>query len=305
MKYRPLGSTGLVVSEIGFGSWAISGAGYGSTNDKESKKTLHTALDLGVNFIDTADSYGKGHSEKLIGEVLNERKDKDTIVCTKFGWDFYADKGIKSNLKKEYILFAVEQSLKRLNRDTLDIYLIHSQDPKNILNQEVFSTLESLVDQGKIKFYGMSVSSYHAINSIPLIKGTNCNIIELKFNLLEKETKNIFSEINNIHNIGIIVREPLSNGLLTGKYNKSSKFPKNDHRNGWNKEYLKKQIEKVQEIKKYFKSNSELIKASLKYVLQQQGVSVIIPGAKNIKQVKENISSIDYNLDSITFSYLQ
>lgn len=305
MKYRPLGSTGLVVSEIGFGSWAISGAGYGSTNDKESKKTLHTALDLGVNFIDTADSYGKGHSEKLIGEVLYERKDKDSIICTKFGWDFYDDKGIKSNLKKEYILFAVEQSLKRLNRDTLDIYLIHSQNPKNILDQDVFSTLESLVDQGKIKFYGMSVSSHHAINSIPLIKGTNCSILEFKFNLLEKETKNIFSEINNIHNIGIIVREPLSNGLLTGKYNKSSKFPKNDHRNGWDKEYLKKQIEKVQELKKYFKSNSELIKASLKYVLQQQGVSVIIPGAKNIEQVKENISSIDYNLDSITFSYLQ
>jgi len=305
MKYRPLGSTGLVVSEIGFGSWAISGAGYGSTNDKESKKTLHTALDLGVNFIDTADSYGKGHSEKLIGEVLYERKDKDSIICTKFGWDFYDDKGIKSNLKKEYILFAVEQSLKRLNRDKLDIYLIHSQNPKNILDQDVFSTLESLVDQGKIKFYGMSVSSHHAINSIPLIKGTNCSILEFKFNLLEKETKNIFSEINNIHNIGIIVREPLSNGLLTGKYNKSSKFPKNDHRNGWDKEYLKKQIEKVQELKKYFKSNSELIKASLKYVLQQQGVSVIIPGAKNIEQVKENISSIDYNLDSITFSYLQ
>ncbi len=305
MKYRPLGSTGLVVSEIGFGSWAISGAGYGSTNDKESKKTLHTALDLGVNFIDTADSYGKGHSEKLIGEVLYERKDKDSIICTKFGWDFYDDKGIKSNLKKEYILFAVEQSLKRLNRDTLDIYLIHSQNPKNILDQDVFSTLESLVDQGKIKFYGMSVSSHHAINSIPLIKGTNCSILEFKFNLLEKETKNIFSEINNIHNIGIIVREPLSNGLLTGKYNKSSKFPKNDHRNGWDKEYLKKQIEKVQELKKYFKRNSELIKASLKYVLQQQGVSVIIPGAKNIEQVKENISSIDYNLDSITFSYLQ
>ena len=161
------------------------------------------------------------------------------------------------------------------------------------------------MDQGKIKFYGMSVSSHHAINSIPLIKGTNCSILEFKFNLLEKETKNIFSEINNIHNIGIIVREPLSNGLLTGKYNKSSKFPKNDHRNGWDKEYLKKQIEKVQELKKYFKSNSELIKASLKYVLQQQGVSVIIPGAKNIEQVKENISSIDYNLDSITFSYLQ
>ena len=199
MKYRPFGSTGLVVSEIGFGSWAISGAGYGSTNDKESKKTLHTALDLGVNFIDTADSYGKGHSEKLIGEVLYERKDKDSIICTKFGWDFYDDKGIKSNLKKKYILFAVEQSLKRLNRDTLDIYLIHSQNPKNILDQDVFSTLESLVDQGKIKFYGMSVPSHHAINSIPLIKGTNCSILEFKFNLLEKETKNIFSEINNIH----------------------------------------------------------------------------------------------------------
>jgi aryl-alcohol dehydrogenase-like predicted oxidoreductase len=129
LRYRKLGRTDLLVSEIGFGAWAISGRGYGPTDDGESMRTLHRALDLGVNFIDTADSYGDGHSEELIGRVLRERGDRETLIATKVGWDFYSPGGMRGNLKRRYIHFAVEESLKRLGRDRIDLYQVHNSKP--------------------------------------------------------------------------------------------------------------------------------------------------------------------------------
>jgi aryl-alcohol dehydrogenase-like predicted oxidoreductase len=141
-----------LVSEIGFGTWGISGRGYGPTDDTESIRTLHKALDLGVNFIDTADSYGDGHSEELIGKVLKERGDKETIIATKFGWDFYGRGGIRSNLRRDYISFALEQSLKRLRRDRIDIYQIHNSKPDAIKKHGVYETLDELKKQGRSGF---------------------------------------------------------------------------------------------------------------------------------------------------------
>lgn len=149
MRYRKLGRTDLLVSEIGFGAWAISGRGYGPTDDGESMRALHRALDLGVNFIDTADSYG--HSEELIGRVLRESGDRETLIATKVGWDFYSPGGMRGNLKRRYIHFAVEESLKRLGRDRIDLYQVHNSKPDTIEREDVYETLDGLKKTGEDK----------------------------------------------------------------------------------------------------------------------------------------------------------
>lgn len=297
MNYRNLGSTGLKVSEIGFGAWAIGGAGYGDTDDKESKKALNRALDLGVDFIDTADSYGNGHSEKLIGEVLKSRRDKQTLICTKFGWDFYSKSGIKSNLKREYIRFALQKSLERLKRDVIDVYLIHSSNPKKIKQYGVIETLKELKKEGKIRFFGISILDYYFENTLADINILKPEVVEVKFNLLQNNATTELFDLCSTKGIGIIVREPLANGLLSGKYNKDGRFAKNDHRNGFKKELFENQINSVNLLKNYFKSNAEMIRGSIKYTLEFAGVSVVIPGAKTEAQVGENISSANYDFN--------
>lgn len=302
MNYRYLGSTGLKVSEIGFGSWAIGGAGYGDTDDKVSKKALNKALDLGVNFIDTADSYGNGHSEEIIGEVLEARRDTETLVCTKFGWDFYSRSGIKSNLERNYIRFALQKSRDRLKRDIIDVYLIHSSNPKNIEHYGAVDTLNELKSEGLIRYLGISISEYYFEHTLPVIENLNPDVIEVKFNLLCNDAKAELFNLCYNKGIGIIVREPLANGLLSGKYSKDSRFLKNDHRNGFKKEFLEQQINKVNMIKKYFRSNSEMIRGAIKYTLEFPQVSVVIPGAKTVQQVEQNISSLDYDFNLGNFN---
>lgn len=294
MKLKRLGKTNLLVSEIGFGAWAISGRGYGPTDDKESIHALHRALDLGVNFIDTADIYGDGHSEELIGRVLKERADKETLIATKFGWDFYRDGGIRSNLKRNYILFALEKSLKRLGREWIDIYQIHNSKPDDIERDNVYETLDELKKQGKIRFYG--VSAYYVEDGIEAIKTGKPDTIQIIYNILEPEAEEKLFPLVIKNDIGIIAREPLASGLLTGKYNENSKFPKTDHRHGWDKKFLEEGARKVNSLKFLKKDGQTLIQSALRFSLSHKAVSVVIPGAKTVKQVEENISAAQAQL---------
>ncbi len=289
MRLKRLGKTNLLVSEIGFGAWAISGRGYGPTDDKESMSALHRALDLGVNFIDTADIYGDGHSEELIGRVLIERNDKETFIATKFGWDFYRDGGIRSNLKRNYISFALEKSLKRLKRDWIDIYQIHNSKPDDIERDNVYETLDELNKQGKIRFYG--VSAYYIKDGISAIKTGKPETVQVIYNILEEEAEEKLFPLAIKNDIGIIAREPLAGGLLTGKYNENSKFPKTDHRRGWDKKFLEEGAGKVSKLEFLKKEGQTLIQSALKFSLSHKAVSVVIPGAKTVKQVEENISA--------------
>lgn len=295
MKLKRLGRTNVLVSEIGFGAWAISGRGYGPTDDKDSIRALHRALDLGVNFIDTADIYGDGHSEELIGRVLRERNDKEAIIATKFGWDFYRDGGIRSNLKRNYISFALEKSLKRLGREWIDIYQIHNSKPDDIERDNVYETLDEFKKQGKIRFYG--VSAYYVEDGIEAIKTGKPDTIQIIYNILEQEVEEKLFPLAIKNDIGIIAREPLASGLLTGKYNENSKFPKTDHRHGWSKKFLEESARKVSRLKFLEKEGQTLIQAALRFSLSHKAVSVVIPGAKTINQVEENISAAEAELN--------
>jgi len=296
MKLRKLGRTNLLVSEIGFGAWAISGIGYGPTDDIESIRTLHRALDLGVNIIDTADSYGNGHSEELIGRVLKERGDKETIITTKVGWDFYRKNGIRGNLKREYIFFALEHSLKRLKRDWIDIYQVHLSKPDSLVNLEVYETMDELKTQGKIRFYGVSAS--YARDGIAAIATGKPDIIQIAYNMLEQEAEKELFPLAMKNEIGIIAREPLACGLLTGNYNENSLFLKSDHRRGWSKSYLMDSMEKVKKLMFLKSQEKTLIQASLRFCLSHEAVSAVIPGAKRVYQVEENIGSTKVQLSS-------
>lgn len=296
MKYRKLGRTNLLVSEIGFGTWGISGIGYGSTDDNESLRTLHTALDLGINLIETADSYGNGHSEELIGRLLKERGDKDTIIATKFGWDFYRPDGIRCNLKRDYIFFAVEQSLKRLGRDWIDIYQVHNSKPDLIINNKVYETLDELRNQGKIRFYG--VSALRLDDGIEAISSEKPDVIQIRYNLLDQKAENAIFPLALQKKTGVIVREPLSSGLLTGKYDSRSSFPKNDHRRGWSRNFLEETAMKVKKLEFLQSPDKTLTQAALIFTLSHQAVSSVIPGSKTVKQLCENLEAASVKLDS-------
>lgn len=303
MKYRKLGSTNLLVSEIGLGTLGISGLGYGSTDDKESIRTLHKALDLGINLIDTADSYGNGHSEELIGRVLRERGDKDTIIATKFGWDFYRPDGIRCNLKRDYIYFALEQSLKRLGRDWVDIYQIHNSKPDLIIKNKVYETLDELKNQGKIRFCGVSAS--HIEDGIRAITSGKPDVIQVRYNLLDQKAEKTIYPLALQKAMGIIVREPLACGLLTGKYDSKSKFPKNDHRRGWNRDFLEEMVMKVNKLEFLKSPETTLTQAALSFILSHESVSSVIPGSKTVKQLCENIRASSIKLDSFEFEEIK
>lgn len=286
MKYRKLGSTNLLVSEIGLGAWGISGIGYGPTDDSESISTLHEALDIGINLIDTADSYGKGHSEELIGRVLRERRDKDTIIATKVGWDFYRPDGIRCNLTREYINFAVEKSLKRLGRDWIDIYQLHNSKPDLIVKNEVYDTLDELKQRGTIRFYGVSASNID--DGTEAILSGKPDVIQVRYNLLDQKAETKIFPLALQKGIGVIVREPLASGLLTGKYGPGTLFPKSDHRRGWRRNFLEDTLKKVRRLEFLEGPEKTVTQAALSFILSESAVSSVIPGSKTVKQLREN-----------------
>jgi aryl-alcohol dehydrogenase-like predicted oxidoreductase len=303
LKYRKLGSTNLLVSEIGFGTWGISGLGYGSTDDNESIRTLHKALDIGINLIDTADSYGNGHSEELIGRVLKARGDKDTIIATKFGWDFYRPDGIRCNLNRDYIYFALEKSLKRLGRDWIDIYQIHNSKPELIIKNRVYETLDELKKQGKIRFCGVSAS--HIDDGIEAISSGKPDVIQVRYNLLDQKAEKTIFPLALQKRIGIIVREPLACGLLTGKYDSRSIFPKSDHRRGWNRNFLEETVIKVRKLEFLKGPEKTLTQAALGFILLHKAVSSVIPGSKTVEQLRENFEASRVKLNPFEFQEIK
>ncbi|MFN8578171.1 MAG: aldo/keto reductase [Candidatus Sericytochromatia bacterium] len=291
MKYRILGKTGLKVSEIGFGAWAIGGNqfgnSYGPVDDSQSIKSLVYAYESGCNFFDTADLYGHGHSEEIIGKFIKSIDREKTIIATKVGCDFYGY-GLKMNFESDYINLALEQSLKRLNTDYIDIYQLHNPSLDIIRNSDAFETLNDLKKQGKIRYIGICIDE--AIEGIEAIK-QNIDTMQLMYNALEPDMKNeLFSYIEN-YNIGLIAREPLSNGILTGKYTENTYFPFGDIRHAWPITYLRYKTNSAKALRRFLRDDLDsLTKLSLKFVLADKNVSVTIPGCKTLEQTIENMS---------------
>jgi len=306
MKERRLGKTGLRVSEIGFGCWAIGGNAYGAVRDEDSLDALEAAWDSGVNFFDTADTYGEGHSEELLGKFLKGKSRDRLTLATKCGWDFYpASKdrasfrgpsekinhvGHRKNFDPGYIRFACEQSLKRLGTDVIDLFQLHNPSLELIQKGDPISVLEGLRKEGKIRFIGISVHT--EAEALAVLEDPRVQTIQVIFNLLDQRmAEKVFPEAKR-EEVGVIVREPLASGLLSGKYTPSHEFPKDDHRRRWGLEKREADWQKVGLVQKTLGPKAmSLAKAALEFILEYEAVSTAIPGAKTSAQVLKNIAA--------------
>jgi aryl-alcohol dehydrogenase-like predicted oxidoreductase len=312
MKYRKLGVKGPEISTVGFGAWGISGRDWGSTDDKNSRKAIHEALDAGVNFIDTADVYGFGHSEELIRQVLDERSDRDRIViATKAGNNFYKFAGqfhkttpINNDYSVKHLEFAVEQSLRRLNREILDIFQLHSPGLEILERDEPWLALERLKKAGKIKHAGWSIQSFEETNQAHILERHHeiLDIVQVRFNLLERKAEDILLPMALMYGTGVIVRIPLLFGLLSGKFNQKSTFGENDHRRtNLSPEKLKAYIKDFAAYQPVFEKYPDFSSAqlSLRFCIAHPACHVVIPGGKTQNQVLENVKASD--LDFIPY----
>ena len=277
MKYRTLGKTGLKVSEIGFGAWAIGGNAfgnsYGPTDDKTSVDAVRKALDLGCNFFDTADAYGHGHSEELIGKALKDRRD-DAVIATKAGADFYHDPA-RMNFSPDYLAFALGKSLERLQTDHVDLYQLHNPPIQLLRNGKIFEGLERLLDSGKARYYGISI--HDPEEGILAIKNGRPSTIQVVFNILRQEAKNKLFQAARDNDVAIIAREPLSNGFLSGKFTDDSTFPAGDIRFNFPRSYFHALVKASQQLKFLQSGTRTLAQAALRFVLDHKEVSVTIP----------------------------
>ena len=301
MKYREFSNVGWKVSEIGIGCWAI-GSEWGDVSPENAKDALFTSLDNGVNFFDTADVYGDGRSEKFIGEILKNTKEK-IYVATKAGrrLDPHVSKGY--NLKN--IEAFIDRSLLNLGIDTIDLLQLHCPPSDICGKSETYEMMDEIVKKGKIKYYGVSVEKVS--EALDAIKFPNVKSIQIIFNIFRQKPNEIFFKEAKKNNVAIIVRVPLASGLLTGKMNLNSSFPKNDHRNyningdsfdvgetfsGIN---FHKGIEAVNELKTLLPQDFSLTDLALKWILSHDEVTVVIPGAKNKLQAQLNTRASEMN----------
>lgn len=300
MKYRQFGATDLYVSEIGFGAWAIGGPamagdtpiGWGHVNDDTSRAALNKALELGINFYDTADFYGLGHSEKLLGEVHG--KNKDVLFATKVGHKLDEKGNILLDYSKEHILKACDESLKRLNRDYIDFYQLHSARLEHLEKGECIEAMELLQKQGKIRYWGISLNTFDPFPEAEFfIENEIGQGFQLVLSFVNQRALPVLQRASE-KGLGIIARMALHFGLLTGKYTSESEFPENDHRSfRLNKAILKELEPHLNFFWKYCEvyeiSKTEL---ALSFPLSYPEVSTVIPGIKTPEQAAQNCGKI-------------
>ena len=299
MEYRKFGNTSLIVSEVGFGAWAIGGGamigttsiGWGDADDNESVKAIHASLDAGINFFDTADIYGLGHSEELLGKTIGNRK--DIIIATKVG-NVSRNEQFTTDYSKDYILEACETSLKRLNRTTIDYYQLHSARIAHLQNGECIEAMKKLKEQGKIRYWGLSLNTFDPLPEADFLLNNNLgNGFQLVLNMLNQKALPLVSKASE-KGYGIIARMALQFGLLTGKFDKGVSFAANDHRKnrltGEVIEAANKSLAPVWTLcEKYNCSKTQL---ALSFVLSYPGVSTIIPGIRTVEQVHLNTTGL-------------
>lgn len=292
MRYRKLGTTGLEVSEVGFGAWAIGGEDYGPTDDAESVAALERAYDLGVNFFDTSDMYGAGHSEILVGRAL-KGKNPPGIVATKVG--FVGRRGShRKDFSRAHVEQAVEQSLRRLGREAVDFYQLHNPTLSDLGDGELFGIMDGLVAAGKIRFWGVSIGTRDTVEiARRAMAWPSAAGIQIICNLLQRSTLESLREEIGERKIGVVARAPLEYGLLTGKFSPETRFPPSDQRSWrWTRGEFSRRLEQVERLRE-FSSGGRLSPAqvAIGFVLSYAEVSVVICGAKRPSQVEENAAT--------------
>jgi aryl-alcohol dehydrogenase-like predicted oxidoreductase len=299
MKYRALGRTGWNVSEISFGAWAIGGS-WGSVDDADSLAALNRAIDCGVNFIDTADVYGMGRSEKLIAQLKRDRKE-EIVVATKAGRRLPAQTA--GGYNRANLTSFIEDSLRNLSVDCLDLVQLHCPPTDVYYRPEVFGILDDLAAAGKIRYYGVSVERVE--EALKAIEYPNVQTVQIIFNCFRLRPGGLFFAEAEKKRVGILARVPLASGLLGGKLTRVSTFEKDDHRN-FNRHGeafdvgetfsgvdYETALAAVEEIRSLVPSGVSMAQFALRWILMFPAVSCAIPGSKRPRQAEENCAASD------------
>jgi aryl-alcohol dehydrogenase-like predicted oxidoreductase len=292
VKYRILGESGLRVSEIGFGTWGLGGTAYGKVDDDESMRALEKALDLGINFFDTSDIYGDGHSETVLGKALAGRR-KDTVIATKFGTLPHYGFHMPQDFSPAHIKKAIEASLKRLGTDYVDLYQLHSPLLREIDIAAVKRTLENLKAEGKIRHYGASVRS--PADGLAAVEEFGFQVVQVNYNVIDQRAReNGLFALAGRGKAGLIGRTPLCFGFLTGRLSGDTAFESLDHRANWPKEQLKRWADSVGLFQEIIRSRSWTpAQFALRFCLDFPALSTIIPGILSVEHAVENAGASD------------
>ncbi len=295
MRLRKFGKTGLTVSEIGMGTWELGGREWGDIGEKEAVDLLRYAFEKGVTYYDTADQYGGGRAERLLGEAFSALGTR-VLIATKLGYELDSDGWISQggkvpafNASRDYIRQAVEGSLTRLKRDVIDIYQFHTPPPAEIWD-EAFGTMEELKSEGKIRFYGLCLGN--EAQAIKAIDETGITSLMLTYNILNQGMAKTVMETAAKKGIAVVVRQPLSSGLLSGKLNADTEFAENDYRKTWSREKFLADLEKVDKIKAVISGKARsLPQAALKFILAHPAVCSVTPGMMTPAQVDDGVAT--------------
>jgi aryl-alcohol dehydrogenase-like predicted oxidoreductase len=302
MKYRILGKTNLNVSEISFGAWGIGGGMWKGSDDAESMRTLHRAVDLGVNFIDTALAYGRGHSEQLIGSLLKERKER-LYVATKIPpknqlWPARAGSSEEDAFPKDYIIECTEKSLKNLGTECLDVQQFHVWLDEWLHEGDWWEAIQKLKEQGKIRAFGVSINDHAPETALELVRSGLADTVQVIYNIFDQSPEQKLFPVCQEKKVGVIVRVPFDEGGLTGRITRETTFPERDWRNRYFRDDRKKQVwEKAQELQKLLNGEAKsLPELALRFCLSHPAVSTIIPGMRTVDHVESNIAVSDGRL---------
>ena len=300
MNYRNLGNTGMRVSEISLGTWAL-GDGWGTVSDEDAYATLNHTIDSGVNFLDTADVYGDGRSEKLIGRLLEDRPDDEIFVATKAGRRL--DPHTAEGYNHDNLSAFVERSLTNLGVEALDLLQLHCPPTQAYWQDETFEALDNLVEAGKVKHYGVSVEKVEEARRALEYPGVET--VQIIFNIFRQKPAEEFFPLAEEKTVGILARVPLASGLLSGKMSLDREFPEDDHRN-FNRDgaafdkgetfsgvSFERGLEAAEELKELVPDGYTLAQFALRWILMHPAVSCAIPGAKSPEQAADNIAAAE------------
>jgi aryl-alcohol dehydrogenase-like predicted oxidoreductase len=312
MQYRTLGRTSWKVSTISFGAWAIGGT-WGPVEDKESLSALHRAVDLGVNFFDTADVYGDGRSERLLAQLRKERKEQ-IIIATKIGRRL--DPHVASGYNRQNLTAFIERSLKNLNTEAIDLVQLHCPPTEVFYMPEVFGVLDDLKVTGKIRHYGVSVEKVE--EALKAVEYPGVQSVQIIFNMFRQRPADLFFTEAKHRQVGILARLPLSSGMLAGKMNRQTSFTAEDHRsfNRHGEAFDRGEtfsgvdfeigLQAVEDLRPLVPQGVSMAQMAMRWILMFDAVTCAIPGAKRPAQVEENVKTAELPpLDVVTMEKIR
>jgi len=299
LKYKKLGKSGIEVSEIGFGAWTIALNWWGKEiEEDEAKRMLKKAYDCGINFFETGDMYGKGKSERLIGETFKDMRN-EVVISTKYGYDFESadqigHKELPQKFDDMFTRHALEKSLERLQTNFVDMYGLHNPKMTHIHDDQIFKTLDNLISEKKIKTYQIALGPAIGWTKEGLDAMTRKNVtaVQTVYNILEQTPGNELINSGIKNNVGILVRVPDASGILTGKVNAETKIDEKDHRSVRKGEWIKASLKKVEELRPIAESNGLTItELAIKFILSKKGISSVFPTVISEQEI-ETFSSM-------------